>query len=80
MAFKNATFIRPNVSFSCEASPAPMFRKVFIYDEKIENASLSVCALGFGYVYINGKRISNDLFTAPYGDYRKTLWYLTYNV
>ena len=80
MAFENAGFIRPDLEFDRAASPAPMFRKTFTYDGKIKSAKINVCALGYGYVYINGKRITDDLFTAPCSDYRKTLWYNSYDV
>ncbi len=78
--FNTASFIKPNIPFVREDSLAPMFRKTFTYNGKIEKAELSVCALGFGYVYINGRKITEDLLAAPYSDYRKTLWYLTYDV
>jgi len=80
MAFEHAAFIKPAVPFNREDSPAPMFRKTFTCHKIKKQAKLSVCALGFGYVYINGKKITEDLFTAPFGDYRKTLWYVEYDV
>ncbi len=80
MAFEHAVFIKPAVPFKPEDSPAPMFRKTFSCGAVKKGAKLSVCALGFGYVYINGKKITEDLFTAPFGDYRKTLWYVEYDV
>ena len=80
--FDNAVFIKPDVSFKREFSLkdyAPMFRKKVVL-EKTENAKLYVCGLGYGYYYINGNAVSEDLFTAPVSDYRKTLWYNTYDV
>lgn len=58
---------------------APMFRKKFYIDET-KDAKLFVCALGYGYCYINGKKVTDDLFTAPVSDYNKTLWYNVYDV
>ncbi len=60
--------------------PAPVFKKQFTLDKIPERARLSVCGLGYGYVYLNGEPISPDLFTAPLSDYRKTLWYNVYEV
>ena len=60
-------------------APTVCFRKQFIAEEK-GNYTLSFCALGIGYCYINGQRISDDLFLSPVSDYRKTLWYNTYDV
>lgn len=82
MIFEHAVFIKPNVPFKREFSlenHAPMFRKKFIIDRAGE-ASLYVCGLGYGYYYINGKKVTEDLFTAPVSDYRKTLWYNRYDV
>lgn len=42
--------------------------------------TVSVCALGIGYFYLNGKPITEDLFIAPVSDYRKRLWKNIYDV
>lgn len=62
-----------------EYDPAPMFRKEFAL-QKTGKISLRICALGIGYCTLNGVKISEDLFTAPVSDYRKTLWYNEYDV
>ncbi|MBP3917933.1 MAG: family 78 glycoside hydrolase catalytic domain [Clostridia bacterium] len=59
---------------------APMFRRCFSVSEPVQSAFVRVCGLGYAYYYLNGKPISDDLFTAPVSDYRKTLWYQTYDV
>ena len=41
---------------------------------------LHVCSLGIGYAYVNGKRVSEDLFTPPPSDYESRLWYMSYDV
>ena len=82
MIFQNAVFIKPNISFSYEfewKNTAPMFRKKFIIDD-FQAAKLSVCGLGYAYYYINGKKVTEDLFTAPVSEYNKTLWYNEYDV
>ncbi len=60
--------------------PAPVFKRQFSLDKIPEKAELSFCGLGLGYVYLNGEPVTPDLFTAPVSDYRKTLWYNTYDV
>ena len=62
-----------------ENSGSSQFRKKF-HVGKVSSALLRVCALGYGYFWLNGKRVSEDLFTAPVSDYRKTLWYSEYDV
>lgn len=59
---------------------SPIFFKKFNCNKSDKRAILSFCALGLGYAYINGKAVSTDLFCAPVSDYRKTLWYSTYDV
>ena len=82
MVFDNAVFIKPDVEFVREYTGenfAPMFRKKINLQET-DNAVLYVCGLGIRYYYINGKKVSDNLFTAPISDYRKTLWYNKYDV
>ncbi len=59
---------------------APMFRRRFTLTEPIEKAEVHVCGLGYGYYFLNGEPLTEDMFTAPVSDYRKTLWYNTYDV
>lgn len=60
--------------------PAPVFRKHFTVSSGLKKAALSVCGLGYGYYYLNGAPVTEDLFTAPTGDYNKTLWYNVYDI
>ena len=78
--FENIHFIKAQPVFDKKASTAPMFRKTFNITEEVKSAVLSVAALGYGYYRINGKKVTEDLFTAPVSDYRKTVWYNTYDV
>lgn len=81
--FEQIHFIKANVPFmrehDPEKSPCFIFRRRFTV-KKTGQAKLSVCGLGFGYYYLNGKKVSSDLFTAPVSNYDKTLWYNTYDV
>ena len=72
---KHKTYPEDNLHYA----PTVCFRKRFIIDKKGEY-TLSFCALGMGYCYINGQRITQDLFLSPVSDYRKTLWYNVYDV
>lgn len=80
--FCSAQFIKANRPFDPtfqKKNFAPMFRKTFVL-EKVENAKLCVCGLGYAYYYINGKSVSPDLFTSADSRYDKTLWYHVYDV
>lgn len=82
MVFKNASFIKSDIPFCREfddRNVAPLFRKKFIMNN-FGSAKMSVCGLGYAYYYINGKKVTEDLFTAPVSDYNKTLWYNEYDV
>ena len=54
-------------------SQAVCFLKRFTLPKKGE-ITLWFCPLGIGYCYLNGKKVSEDLFLSPVADYRKTLW------
>ena len=63
---KKCKFIKPNIPFNPKRTDyAPMFRKKFKVEQKVENAYLYVCGLGVGHYYLNGKRVSEDKFVAP---------------
>ncbi|MCR5263519.1 MAG: glycoside hydrolase family 78 protein [Clostridiales bacterium] len=49
-------------------------------EEPVRSAEVRVCGLGYGYYWLNGEPLSRDLFTAPVSDYRKTLWYNSYDL
>lgn len=72
---KHKTYPEDNLNYA----PTACFRKRFIASKKGQY-KLSFCALGIGYCYINGKRISDNLFLSPVADYRKTLWYNDFDV
>ena len=80
--FEKANFIRADIEFIREyrgENSAPMFRRKISLG-KFEKATISVCGLGFGYYYINGEKVSEDLYTAPVSNFCKTLWFNTYDV
>ncbi|MBQ8405540.1 MAG: alpha-L-rhamnosidase N-terminal domain-containing protein [Clostridia bacterium] len=79
----NSQFIKPQAPFHKafnKTNPSSMFCKYFHLDKLPKSATLYICALGIGYAYINGKRVSEDLFAAPPSDYEKRLWYMRYDV
>jgi len=78
--FEKISFIKPDIPFDKTKFYAPMFRKNFVLSGTIKTAELSICGLGYSYIWLNGKKITPDLFIAPVGNYSKTLWYNTYDV
>lgn len=79
--FNRINFIKTPRKYDPRANgTAPLFRRRFCISEPITEATLYVCGLGLGYYHLNGAPVSDDLFTAPCSDYRKTLWYNRYDV
>lgn len=83
MIFSNSKFIKPSAPFVrdfAEKNSCSLFFKEFELDCVPSEVILNVCALGIGYTYINGIRVSDDLFAPPGANYEKTLWYMSYDV
>ncbi|GAI50715.1 unnamed protein product, partial [marine sediment metagenome] len=60
--------------------PSPYLRKDFNVSGRISRASLYVTAQGFVEMHLNGKRVSDEYFTPGWTDYRKRIYYRTYDV
>ena len=79
-----ANFIRTsNLPFEKDTlriNPAPRFRKSFVIKKIPLRAELCCVGLGYGYFYLNGEKVTEDLFSAPVSDYSKTIWYNRYDV
>jgi len=82
MALFTAPFIKSASPFDAndtKASPAPIFRRKFKIDT-VEHSMLRFCALGYGYCYINGHAVTDDVLTTPVSEYNKLVWYNEYDV
>lgn len=55
-------------------------RKTFNTNKTIEKAIIHVSGLGHYNLSLNGKKISEDIFTPVWSDYDKTVYYNTYQV
>jgi alpha-L-rhamnosidase len=60
--------------------PAAYLRKTFVADKPIRRAWVHATALGLYELSLNGKRVGNDFFTPGWTDYRKRLYYQSYEV
>ena len=65
--FKNAVWVSP-----LKKSTTPYIRSEFTLSKKIKSATATVCGLGWFELYLNGKKVSDDLFTPAYTDYHFT--------
>ncbi len=63
-----------------ESLPAHYYRAQFDAPKKIKQARVHLTSLGLYQLYINGQKISDDLFTPGYTSYHKRLQYQSYDV
>jgi alpha-L-rhamnosidase len=60
--------------------PSPHLRKEFEVNGKVARSTLYVTAQGFAELHLNGKRVGDEYFTPGWTDYRKRIYYRTYDV
>ena len=60
--------------------PAQFYRKEFTTSKEIKRARIYVTSLGLYQLFLNGKKVGDDLFTPGYTSYHKRLQYQTYDV
>jgi alpha-L-rhamnosidase len=61
-------------------SPSPYFRKEFLVGKSITSASIYVTSHGFYELYMNGKKVGNQVLTPGWTSYEKRLQYQVYDV
>jgi alpha-L-rhamnosidase len=61
-------------------TPSVSVRKSFVLKKKIENARVYVTAHGFYELYLNGKKVGDDVLTPGWTSYSKRLQYQVYDV
>jgi len=62
------------------SKPAQYFRKDFATAKKVRSARVYVTSLGLYQLFLNGKKVSADLFTPGWTSFNKRLQYQTYDV
>lgn len=60
--------------------PSPYLRKEFNVSAPIKRAVIYVTAQGFFELHLNGKRVSDEYFMPGWTDYRKRIYYRSYDV
>ena len=60
--------------------PAALLRRTFSLNKKLKAARLYATALGSYQIFLNGNRVSEDVLTPEFTDYRKRVTYQVYNV
>ncbi len=76
-----ASWITPASEQDLKVSrPSPYFRKDFSSEKKITSARVYVTALGLYQLFMNGQKVSTDLFTPGWTSYKHRIQYQTYDV
>ena len=60
--------------------PAPLFRRDFTIEKKIEKARLYISGLGYYEATINGERVGDHFLDPGWTNYSKRVLYSTYDV
>ena len=75
-----AAWIAAHPANSNDKEPLPLFRKSFTVSHPVARALLYASGLGQDELRLNGRKVSNDELTPGWSDYRKTVYYDTYDV
>jgi alpha-L-rhamnosidase len=61
-------------------APSPLLRKEFAVTKDIKRARVRFSGLGWSELYINGKKVSDDVLSPTLTDYSQEVMYRTYDV
>ncbi len=61
-------------------APSPLLRKGFTVTKSVREARVRLSGLGWSELYINGKKVSDDVLSPGLTDYAKEVLYRTYDV
>ena len=61
-------------------APSPLLRKEFAVTKTVRAARVRLSGLGWSELYINGKKVSDDVLSPGLTDYSKEVLYRTYDV
>lgn len=65
---------------STTSLPSQYFRKEFSTSKKVSSARLYVTSLGLYQLFLNGKKVGDQLFTPGFTSFKKRIQYQTYDV
>lgn len=63
-----------------DSQPAHFYRNEFSVTKKVSSARVYVTSLGLYQLFLNGKKVGDELFTPGWTSYNKRLQYQTYDV
>jgi len=76
----NAKWIGMQTAKNSFSTSSPLLRKEMFVNGKVKSARLYISGLGWSELYLNGKKVSNDVLSPGLTDYNKEVFYCTYDV
>lgn len=65
-ALQSSDWVAKWIGFDEEA---PLFQKEFVIDKPVQNAHIFICGLGYFELYVDGKKVSDDVLVPGQTDY-----------
>jgi alpha-L-rhamnosidase len=75
-----ADWIKSAIEFGEYSYPAPLFRKEFKVEKRVQSARLYCTSLGLYEFSINGQKVGDELFTPGWTSFEKRLQYQVYDI
>ena len=69
-----------NIGVDARPLSARYLRREFAVEKKVVRATAYVCGLGFFDLYLNGKKVSDQVMNPALSDYRKAAYYVTFDI
>ena len=66
--------------YDTDYEPSPMFRKDFELHKEISSARCYISGLGYYELFLNGKKVSNNMLDPGFTDYGKRVLYATHDI
>jgi len=76
----NAKWIGLQVDKNSNSSNSPLLRKEVEITGKVRSARVYISGLGWSELYLNGKKVSEDVLSPGLTDYNQEVFYCTYDV
>ncbi len=76
-----ASWIEPDIEEdTSESNPCPFLRKEFSVNGKVHRAVVSISGRGLYQFFLNGEKVSDDLFTPGWTSYHHRIQYQAYDI
>ena len=76
----NAKWIGLQTTRNSNSASSPLLRKEIEVTGKVRSARVYISGLGWSELYINGKKVSDDVLSPGLTDYNQEVFYCTYDV